>query len=246
MNKKLYYLSLTFNLLVIIGLLVILVVKGPSWYVDKIQSCMGITQTVNTDVADETGYANRSSMYKTLSSDRENGRIVFLGDSLTANINWDELLEDDSILNRGIGGDTTKGILKRLDNIISLEPKKLFIMVGINDLLMGKDKKNTINNYDKILSTINEKLPNTQVYIQSILPINNKVSGNNSIDNKEIDKLNNTIKELSDKYKYTFIDIYPLFLDSNNMLKEECTVDGVHLNISGYLIWKNELNKYLN
>src|SRR5262245_42410399 len=63
--------------------------------------------------------------------------IVFLGDSITELCHWSELLQNPSVLNRGIGGDTTQDILNRVDQIYRLRPQKLFLMIGVNDLIQG-------------------------------------------------------------------------------------------------------------
>src|SRR5262245_42569936 len=60
--------------------------------------------------------------------------VIMLGDSITEKIDWRELFPGVSILNRGIGGDTSAGVLKRLDEVIARHPKIVFLMVGVNDL----------------------------------------------------------------------------------------------------------------
>ena len=59
--------------------------------------------------------------------------IVMIGDSITDGAEWYELLKNNEVQNRGIGGDTTKGILDRLDTI-NKSIKKAFLMIGINDI----------------------------------------------------------------------------------------------------------------
>jgi lysophospholipase L1-like esterase len=79
-------------------------------------------------------------------------------------------LNDTTVLNRGIGGDITYGVLKRLDDVINRQPKKLFILLGINDI--GKDIPDSViaYNYFKIIKQVKEKSPATKIYVQSILP----------------------------------------------------------------------------
>ena len=62
------------------------------------------------------------------------GKVMFLGNSITEGGNWGELLGDKSIINRGIGGDVTFGIMKRLDDVVIRRPSKIFILIGINDI----------------------------------------------------------------------------------------------------------------
>ena len=60
--------------------------------------------------------------------------IVMLGDSLTEWGNWHELVPEYSILNRGISGDTSSGVLDRLQEVIERRPKVVFVMIGTNDI----------------------------------------------------------------------------------------------------------------
>ena len=53
--------------------------------------------------------------------------IVFLGDSMTDNGNWKDLFPHEHVINMGIGGDTTQGLLNRLPQVIRLKPKKIFL-----------------------------------------------------------------------------------------------------------------------
>src|SRR5689334_13421403 len=65
------------------------------------------------------------------------GRIIFLGNSITQLGDWKKLLNDTTVINRGIAGDITFGVLKRLDDVIRRHPSKIFLLIGINDI--GRD-----------------------------------------------------------------------------------------------------------
>ena len=89
------------------------------------------------------------------------GRIIFLGNSITEMGDWKTVLNDSTVINRGIGGDITYGVLKRLKDITDRNPSKVFILLGINDI--GKDIPDVViaDNYLKIVgkSTINAPRP---------------------------------------------------------------------------------------
>src|SRR5579864_1090184 len=55
----------------------------------------------------------------------EPGRVIFLGNSITEMGNWKKVLNDTTVINRGIGGDITYGVLKRLKDITDRQPSKL-------------------------------------------------------------------------------------------------------------------------
>src|SRR4030095_7767016 len=61
------------------------------------------------------------------------GPITFLGNSIKQIGDWKKLLNDSTVINRGIAGDITFGVLKRLDDVARRQPSKLFLLIGIND-----------------------------------------------------------------------------------------------------------------
>ena len=84
-------------------------------------------------------------------------RAVMLGDSLTEGIDWRELFPDVKILNRGIGGDTSAGVLNRLDEVIGRHPKIVVLMIGANDLRMGVPVPQVAANIRSIVQTLGDK-----------------------------------------------------------------------------------------
>jgi lysophospholipase L1-like esterase len=105
------------------------------------------------------------------------------------------LFQNPKIKNRGIGGDETDGVLLRLEEIIKSLPEKIFIMIWINDLShLGIDQ--VVTNYKKIIEKIKSQSPNTKIYIQSILPVNNKFYSAGARNN-DIIKLNQILKNLN-------------------------------------------------
>jgi lysophospholipase L1-like esterase len=241
MKKIITYLSFAINNIIILGLISLFVVKGPTWVISKIKGNSTNANQILTQ--DDNNYYTKQSIYSTLDKQYDNN-IVFFGDSLTENGDWNELFDNSNILNRGIGGDTTNGMLKRISEIKNLKPKKLFIMAGINDL----SRNNTVNqvsaNYEKIVEYVKKNSPATQIYIQSTLPINNSIN-TLPIKPTTIKNLNDNLKYISDREGATFIDLYSHLVDNNNQLQKKYTHDGLHLNGEGYLIWKNVINKYV-
>lgn len=164
------------------------------------------------------------------------GAIVFVWNSITEGGNWDELFADKVLLNRGIGGDVTEGVLNRLDEIIRHQPSKYFICIGPNDIAKGLTQEEMLSNYTQILESLKLKLPDTKIYIQSILPLCEKVIFGHS--NNRIVPLNKALKKLSSDFNLIYIDLHPFFIDKNGSLKAEYTNDKLHLLGGGYLMWK--------
>lgn len=173
------------------------------------------------------------------------GSIVFLGDSITAREDWNILFGVSNIVNAGISGNTTDDVLARLDLVLSAKPKKIFLMIGINDLLRGKDVSNVLANYGTILNKIKAESPDTGLYVQSILPMNNDISKQGIADSQKIISLNDQLKALTGKNGAIFIDLYPYFCGLDNKLYVKYAKDGVHPNAYGYLLWKSLIKQYL-
>jgi lysophospholipase L1-like esterase len=173
------------------------------------------------------------------------GGIIFLGNSITEMGNWSKLLNDTTVLNRGIGGDITYGVLKRIDDVINRHPKKLFILLGINDI--GKDIPDSViaYNYIKIISKIKAGSPATKIYVQSILPINPTVKNfPQHYDKAEhIPKVNAMLKANAGSMNYTYINLHPLFIDAQNRLDAKYTYEGLHLKPEAYIVWVAYLEK---
>ncbi len=190
---------------------------------------------------DNPFYWDKKSHFETLSN--SGSAIIFLGDSLTDLCEWSEIFMNENIKNRGICGDTTDGILNRISHILESKPAKLFLMIGINDLNQGVSVEDVANNYQLILETLKDKIPEDKVFIQSLLPVDNQLI-NNDI-NSKIVALNDQIRELTERFCFQYINLFPAFLNKNNQLDIQYTSDGVHLNGQGYLVWKAIIEKYV-
>jgi lysophospholipase L1-like esterase len=163
--------------------------------------------------------------------------IIFLGDSITDEGEWAELLNNSAIKNRGISSDTTIGVLDRLHAIITPQPQKIFLMIGVNDLSnLGRSPAEVIHSYKEILTQIRERSPQTSVFIQSVLPINQTLFL--GVTNSSIRAFNEQLQHLSTEFAYPYIDLHSHFLDAHHQLDAKYTSDGIHLNGSAYQHWQ--------
>lgn len=194
-------------------------------------------------VPHNTYYLHRLSQFEILP--KSQNEIIFLGDSITDECEWAELLENPNIKNRGISGDTIDLMVKRLDDILESKPKQIFLMVGINDFFQNyKSSQEIAEGYKNLLTEIRNKSPKTQVIIQSVLPVN-KTKYKIKVDNNNIVKLNFYLKELAQDFSWQYIDLFSHLSDSKNQLDSRYTLDGLHLNSQGYLVWKQVIEKYI-
>jgi lysophospholipase L1-like esterase len=194
-----------------------------------------------------TYYQGRMELFNSLTPPKN--ATVFLGNSITERGAWGELLSGQPIMNRGIGGDNTFGVLARLEGIAKAKPKKLFLLIGINDLSRGLPKEVILNNYNRILTYLTTHTPKTKIYIQSVLPLYEPYTKEAYLKNKKdsILNLNVGIKQVAEKFKLTYINLHEIFADENGDLKKEYTADGIHLKPAAYVLWVQFLKgkKYL-
>lgn len=187
-------------------------------------------------IQDDPYYKHRKSQFEMLKNS-DKYETMMLGDSITDEGLWDELLENNKVQNRGISGDTTSGVLDRLDSI-NKSIKQVFIMIGVNDIMRGKEVDEIYTNYLKIIKTFKDK--NIKVYIQSTLFIGEKRMENF---NPKVEELNKRLEKYANENKITFINLNPIFAPQK-VLKKEFTSDDLHLNGSAYKLWANEIKKY--
>ncbi|MFV7790760.1 GDSL-type esterase/lipase family protein [Aliarcobacter lanthieri] len=182
-------------------------------------------------------YKHKVSQFEVLMEQNNDITTMMLGDSITDEGEWSELL-GMKVQNRGISGDTTDGVLDRL-NTVSHNIKQVFIMIGVNDIMRGKSAEYVFENYKKILKYFQEK--NIKVVIQSTLFIGDSRKKDF---NPKIEKLNQDLKDFAKNNQIYFIDLNPIFAP-NKILLKNYTTDDLHLNGKAYLLWVNELKKII-
>ena len=163
-------------------------------------------------------YDQRRSLFEVLpirSSD-----FVFLGNSITDGGEWAELFDNRHVRNRGISGDQTGWMLGRLDPILAGHPKRLFLMIGTNDLAV----------------------------VQSILPVNgrdfSKFKGHYAHADAIVET-NRLLQALCEEKGVTYIDLWPALANADGLLDSRYTNDGLHLVGEGYLVWRDALKPYV-
>ena len=163
---------------------------------------------------------------------------IFLGDSQIEQCEWQELIPELRCINRGIGGESTSGLLLRLNCLPrNGRGKFVFLQTGTNDILGGKSVETVIQNYAGILDSLSARqysVVPTLVFPLRYLPELNS----------QIRRLNDGIKKIAQQKNLTIIDINPSISDADK-LSAAFSNDGVHLNADGYRIWLVEIKKHL-
>ena len=174
--------------------------------------------------------------------------IVMLGNSLTENGgDWGRRLGWKHVVNRGIIGDEVMGVYDRLHQILPGHPQKLFLLIGINDVSHGLTADSIAGLIDHTVERIRRESPQTRLYLQSLLPINESFGRYRLLTGKTdlVPQINARLRELARERQIDFIDLFPLFTEPNtSVLRKELTTDGLHLNEDGYRIWVKVLKKY--
>lgn len=195
--------------------------------------------TVNGQEAfKSTYYEQRRTLFEQLPNTKN--EIIFLGNSITDGSEWAELFQNKRIKNRGISGDVTEGVLFRLEEVTESKPAKVFLLIGINDLARNVPKETVFENISRIASTINQQSPKTEMFVQSILPVNpsfGKFEGHCS-KTGEVKWINRKLENFCAQSGFQYVDLFTHFKNENDdFMNPEFTNDGLHLTGKGYLKW---------
>ena len=152
--------------------------------------------------------------------------IVFLGNSITDGCEWSELFDSRHVKNRGISGDRTAWMLERLDPIIAGHPKKLFVMIGVNDLAGGSAPEQIVADLARLIDRFRTESKWTKIYHLVVTT-------------------NKRIEALCDEKGVTYLDVWGALADDEGRLDKRYTNDGLHLTGEGYLVWRDAIKAYV-
>ena len=184
-----------------------------------------------------TYWHQKQTLFESLPTSPED--IVMLGNSITDGGEWAEILDNVHVRNRGISGDTTDGVLQRLGSITDGRPAKLFLMIGINDFAQGISGDSIARNIEQIICRIKAESPETEVYVQSILPISDEITlfPGHKAHMSEVAPTNAMIRAVCERQGVTYVDLYSSFVTPDGKLDLRYSNDGLHLLGEGYKLW---------
>ncbi|MFA0057151.1 SGNH/GDSL hydrolase family protein [Vibrio echinoideorum] len=160
--------------------------------------------------------------------------LVVFGDSITEWAPWADIFRDVSMVNRGLAGDTTTGMLRRIDTTLNVKPKLVCFMAGINDLAQGYSVDHIYQNYVEMLTTW--RAQGITVLVQSTLHVGNKLQGLNP----QVSELNKRLQAYCEQHDIEFLDVNRV-LAPNQLLSNEYSCDDLHLNAKAYQVWAEVL-----
>jgi len=188
-------------------------------------------------------------------------KIVFLGNSITeGGGDWNDRFNISNAVNRGISGDFTVSMQARLEEIYHYKPLKLFLLIGINDIFDGvvpyeaeETPKRIAQNIFDIVDSIRYHSKETEIFIHTILPVNEEdfrigrgfYPEHDYPLEKQILEINHQILELGANKNYNIIDIHKSFVNEKGEMDKNFAKDGLHLNEKGYANWCTQIENFV-
>lgn len=165
------------------------------------------------------------------------GAVVFLGDSITEGWNLGQAFPGMKTANRGISGDTSRGMVVRLaDNVTDLKPSAVVLMCGINDLFQpGGTPASIAANVRTMVTAIHQAVPAAPVYVCETLP-----SG--SLPFAKVQETNAAVDQaLAGLPGVCRVRLYAAYLQADGTQNASLFKDKTHPNAAGYVIWQEKL-----
>ncbi|MCR9263182.1 MAG: SGNH/GDSL hydrolase family protein [Flavobacteriaceae bacterium] len=178
------------------------------------------------------------------------GRIVFMGNSITEG--WEDanpsFFIDNPYINRGISGQTTPQMLLRFQqDVIDLHPKAVVILAGTNDIAGNTGPMTLEQIRDNILSMVQlAKANGIHPIVCSVLPAYDYPWQPGLQPNVKIPKLNQLLKEMTDKQGVMYLDYFSAMADDRNGLPEAYTTDEVHVTKEGYVVMEKLVSEAIS
>ena len=164
--------------------------------------------------------------------------VVLFGDSISAGGQWEEIAPHVRIKNRGIGGDLSDDLLKRLEPIAEGLPAKVFVQIGTNDLGIGVPSERIIANLESIVDRFREAAPETRIYLHELFPTKPRRAD-------RIRALNAEIGHFAETRSLPIVQVFDHFADERGAIRDEFTYDNLHLTGVGYQEWYTLLQPHL-
>lgn len=197
------------------------------------------------DSSFSTYYLQKASFAASLPDTKND--IVFIGNSITDGSIWSELFNDVHVKSRGFSGDVTSGLIKRFPDIVRRKSAKIFMMIGTNDLAGGISPDSVVKNILLMADYLHEESPSAQLFVQSILPVNDVFGKfpSHTKNGEKINEVNAALKSSAAAHHFRYIDLHSFFQDKNGKLDTLYSNDGLHLLGKGYALWKHLVYPYV-
>jgi lysophospholipase L1-like esterase len=170
----------------------------------------------------------------------DSASVVMLGDSLTEGAQWSEITGCRFLANRGIGADDSAGVARRLDEVTKLKPAAVFLMIGVNDVASNVPTATIVENVQQTIAVLTKS--GARVYLTLVLPVGE--SYRRQI-NPKLDELNAAYREIAQQPDVALIDFRSAMRTQAGFLRNDLTVDGIHLTPEGYRVWRDAIEPFV-
>lgn len=164
---------------------------------------------------------------------------VFMGDSQAEPLSLYGFLEPTSVVAK-----KGRNVISAKDDIpavVKLNPKKIVLLYGVNDLLLFKSTEDFIIKYERLISSLKKQLPDAQIYVNSVYHVQDFACEKKPLFKRSSD-FNKSLETLCTKLSVTYID-------SNILVSKDSEYyapDGIHFLSSYYPSWLQFMQKKLN
>ncbi|NQX33941.1 GDSL-type esterase/lipase family protein [Herbiconiux sp. VKM Ac-2851] len=165
-------------------------------------------------------------------------KTVFVGDSLIEGGRWQEWFPELEVVNLGVGGDTTEGLIARLDEVAAEDPDTVVLLIGTNDVANRRGIEQVVRGIETALANIRAALPDARILVQSVLPRGAEYA-------EFVKEINRHVWQFAATVRAHYLDLWPVMAVESGELNPDFTEDRLHLNEEGYKAWLSELEPAL-
>lgn len=165
-------------------------------------------------------------------------KTAFIGDSITEGLSSYCLVDDEKVF-------ASKGLtlIKAKDEIpqvTKINPERIFILFGANDLLYGMKSSEYTKSYKEFINLIKKSMPKTNIYVESILPVTEEVQNKKPLlANSRIDEFNSALIQMAKEEGVNYVNASGIFKNSKGCMDTKYSSDGIHLKFEAYKMWLN-------
>lgn len=163
---------------------------------------------------------------------------LFIGDSITEELKYYKFLYENNVFSKiGLNTDTLRKLIP--DEKFGIEPKNIYLMMGLNDSVFVKSEEKFKERYVAMLDALQAKFPNAKIYLQAIFPVSKALDEKEDarVNNTKINSFNKVIKSIASERGLDFLDFSYLLNENPDYFEP----DGMHLKSKFHKVWLNEV-----
>lgn len=163
---------------------------------------------------------------------------LFIGDSITEELKYYKFLYNNNVFSKiGLNTDTLRKLIP--DEDFGIEPKNIYLMMGLNDSVFVKTEEKFKERYLAMLDALEAKFPDAKIYLQAIFPVSKTLDEKEDarVNNTKINSFNEVIKTIASERGLDYLDFSYLLKENEDYFEP----DGMHLKSKFHKVWLNEV-----